>query len=206
MPTSEKFWDKHAEKYDAKTVKGPNYAARLDRVAEWAGETGNVLDVGCAAGEITLDIAPRVGAVHGIDISPRMIELASAKATERDIRNAQFSAVDPADSSLGEGTFDAITLFSVFHLVDDVEAMLPRLRDLLRPGGVLITETPCIGSWNPLWRVLVVLAVLTRMAPKVRVLKVDELESMIAAAGFEVEESKVYNPKSRMQCIMARRR
>ena len=29
---------------------------------------------------------------------------------------------------------------------------------------------------------------------------------MIAAAGFEVLESKVYNPKSRMHCILARKR
>ena len=44
------------------------------------------------------------------------------------------------------------------------------------------------------------------MAPPVVMLKVAELESMSAAPGFEVMESKVHNPKSRFQCIMAKRR
>ena len=206
MPTSKRFWDKQAARYDAKMVKASNYAKRLERLDAWIEDSGVVLDVGCASGELTLDVAPHVGQIHGIDVSPRMIELARAKAKERGIGNAHFSAVEPADSSLADASFDAITAFSVFHLFEDVPGMLLRLRDLLRPGGVLITETPCLGSWNPGWRILVKLAVLVRMAPFVRVLTVAELESMITDAGFDVVESKVYNPKSRMQCIMARKR
>ena len=206
LPTSKRFWDRQAARYDAKMVKGPNYAKRLERVDAWIEDSGVVLDVGCASGELTLDIAPHVGQIHGIDVSPQMIELARTKADERGIENAHFSSVEPADPSLAEGSFDAITAFSVFHLFEDVPGTLLRLRDLLGPGGILITETPCIGSWNPSWRILVKLAMLIRMAPLVRMLKVAELESMITDTGFDVVESKVYNPKSRMQCIMARKR
>ncbi|UCD75766.1 MAG: class I SAM-dependent methyltransferase [Phycisphaerales bacterium] len=213
MAASEEFWNKRAERYDAKTVKGPNYAKRIERVKAWLHDTAVVLDVGCASAEITLDIAPHVGQIHGIDVSAGMIELARKKASERGIHNARFSRTDPRisprnipdDPDLAEGSFDAVTAYSVIHLLEDVPGTLVRLHDLLKPGGKLITETPCIGDWNIGWKMLVKLAMLFGMAPQVVMLKVAELESMIADAGFEVMESKVYNPKSRLQCIMAKK-
>ena len=206
MPASKNFWDKKAKRYDAQTVKGPNYAKRIERVKAWLEDTDIVLDVGCASAQITLDLAPHLGQIHGIDVSANMIEIATKRAQEAGVHNARFSQLDPADPSLAEASFDAATAYSVLHLVDDVPSTLARLRDLLKPGGTLITETPCIGDWNPLWRILVKLAMLVGMAPPVLTLNVAELESLLAEAGFEVVESTVYNPKSRLQCILARKR
>lgn len=206
MPASEKFWDKRADRYDAKLVKGPNYATRLERAAAVFKQADSVLDVGCATGEITLDLTRHAGQILGIDHSVNMVSLANAKAHERGITNARFEQMEPADPRLAPGSFNAITAYSLIHLLDDAPATLARLRDLLVPGGYLITETPCLGDWNIVWRVLVKLAMFTGMAPAVLCLKVAELESMITDAGFEVLESKAYNPKSGLQCILARKR
>ena len=206
MPASKDFWDRQAKRYDAKLRKGPNYAARLERAAAVFKDTDHVLDVGCASGVITLDLAHHAGQILGIDHSANMVKMANAKARERGITNARFEQMEPADPRLAEGAFAAVTAYSMIHLLDDPPATLARLRDLLAPSGHLITETPCLGDWNMLWRVLVKLAMLVRVAPLVRSLKDAELESMIADAGFEVLESKVYNPKSGMHCILARKR
>ena len=206
MPSSQGFWDKRAARYDAKLHKGPNYAARVERAAAVFEATDSVLDVGCASGEITLDLAPHAGEILGIDHSCRMVDVANAKARERDISNARFEQMEPEDPRLAEGAFNVVTAYSVIHLLDDVPGTLGRLRDLLVPGGHLVTETPCLGDWRPVWRILVRLAVLVGMAPPVVGLRVAELESMIANAGFEILESKVYNPKSRLHCILARKR
>lgn len=206
MPASKNFWDKRAERYDAKLNKGPNYAARLERAAAVFKDTDNVLDVGCASGEITLDLARHAGQILGIDHSANMVKLANAKARERGITNARFEQLEPTDPRLAKSAFNAVTAYSVIHLLDDAPATLARLYDLLVGGGHLITETPCLGDWNIAWRVLVKLAMLVGMAPPVVCLKVAELESMIADAGFEVLESKVYNPKSGLQCVLARKR
>jgi 2-polyprenyl-3-methyl-5-hydroxy-6-metoxy-1,4-benzoquinol methylase len=205
VPTSKDFWDKRADRYDAKLHKGPNYAARLERAAAVFGEGASVLDVGCASGEITLDLAAHAGEILGIDHSPNMIDVASGKARERGIANARFEPMEPGDPRLAEGAFDVVTAYSVIHLLDDVPGTLARLHDLLVPGGHLVTETPCLNDWNPAWRVLVRLAVLVGMAPPVVGLRVAQLESMIAGAGFEILDSKVYNPKSRLHCILARK-
>ncbi len=206
MPASRNFWDKRAQRFDAKIKKGPNYAARLERAAAVFKDTDHLLDFGCASGEITLDLAPHAGQILGIDHSANMVKLANAKATERGITNARFEQLEPADPRLAEAGFNAVTAYSVFHLLPDPPATLARLRDLLAPGGHLITETPCLGDWNIAWRVLIKLAVTARLAPPILSLKVAQLEPMIADAGFEILDSKVYNAKSGQHCILARRR
>jgi 2-polyprenyl-3-methyl-5-hydroxy-6-metoxy-1,4-benzoquinol methylase len=206
MRTSQNFWDRRADRWDAKLYKGPNYAARLERAAAVFKATDSVLDVGCASGEITLDLAPHVQEILGIDHSSRMVEAANAKARALDIRNARFEQMEPHDPRLAEGAFNVVTAYSVIHLLDDVPARLGRLRDLLVPGGHLITETPCLDDWNVVWRVLIRLAVLVALAPPIVGLRAAELESMITNAGFEILDSGVYNPKSRLHCILARKR
>lgn len=206
MPTSIKFWNKRARKYDRKLYKGPNYAARLQRAAAVFGDNANVLDVGCATGEITLDLAQHADQVLGIDHAQNMTDAGNIKARERGITNCRFEPLDAHDPALQKASFDAITNYSLLHLVDDVPATLARFHDLLKPGGHLLTEAPVLGDWNFLWRVILKLAVAFRLCPKIAAIKLAELEDMMTDVGFEILDSRVYNPKSGMHCILARKR
>lgn len=206
MPASIKFWNKRARNYDRKIYKGPNYAARLERAAAAFGDNANVLDVGCATGEITLDLAKHAQQILGIDHAKNMTDAANAKARERNINNARFKPLDANDPTLAENSFDAITVYSVFHLVDDVPSTIARLHALLKPHGHLITETSVLGDWNPIWKVILKLCMVTGIAPPVTALKLADLENMFTTAGFDILDSKVYNPKSGMHCITARKR
>ena len=105
MPTSKKFWNKRAHKYDNKLYKGPNYAARLERAAAVFGDNANVLDVGCATGEITLDLAQHAGQILGIDHAPNMAEAGNAKARESGIDNCRFEADGCDRPEPGRGVF-----------------------------------------------------------------------------------------------------
>lgn len=203
MPTSQAFWDKAAAKYDAKTVKGPNYAARLERAATWAGADARVLDVGCAGGHITLDLAPRVGRIHGIDISPKLIEIAERRRAETGVANASFAVGTADDAGLTEGSFDAITAYSVLHLVDDAAATVRRFHSLLKPGGRLIAEAPCREELHAGFRMLIAGMRWVGKAPAVRVYRQSAYEAMLREAGFEVDEVKVYNPKSMSRSFLA---
>jgi len=202
---SVRFWNKRAPKYDRKLYKGPNYAARLERAQAAFGEDANVLDVGCATGEITLDLAQHAGQVLGIDYAPEMTEIGNTRAKERGIANCRFEALDVHDPALEEGAYDAVTNYSVLHLVDDASVTIRRYHGLLKPGGRLVTEVPCLGDWFVLWRVLIKLVVLVGVAPPITVLKLRDIEAMIRDAGFEILDSSVYNPKSGMHCLLARK-
>lgn len=106
------------------------------RLAEAGLLTGQLLDSGCGTGEQTL-LAAQYGAdAFGVDISPRAIEQARAKAAERGVR-AQFEVANAL--YLGElgRAFDTIIDCGVFHTFDDADRAeyVISLATALRPGG-----------------------------------------------------------------------
>lgn len=212
MASSITFWNKRARGYDRKLYKGPNYAARLERAAAVFGQNANVLDIGCATGEITLDLAQHAKHILGIDHAKNMTDAGNEKARQRGIDNCRFEPMDANDPNLPEGSFDAITVYSVFHLIESppkgpgLPATLARLNTLLKPGGHLVTETPVLGDWHPVWKIVLLVCSVTGIAPPVTPLKLADLENMFDEAGFDIIDSRVYNPKSGMHCITARKR
>jgi cyclopropane fatty-acyl-phospholipid synthase-like methyltransferase len=106
------------------------------RLAEAGLLTGQLLDSGCGTGEQTL-LAAQCGAdAFGVDISPRAIEQARAKAADRDVP-AQFEVANAL--YLGElgREFDTIIDCGVFHTFDDADRAnyVISLAGVLRPGG-----------------------------------------------------------------------
>ena len=205
MPTQTAFWDKIADKYDGKVVKGPNYAARIERAAAWVGPDASVLDVGCAGGHITIDLAERVRAVHGIDISPRLIALARRRLEAQGATNCTFAAMSADDPALPAGQYDAVTAYSLLHLVPDAPATVRRFFELVRPGGRVIAEVPTTKDIGLHLRVLIKVATLFGKAPVVKVYSQARYEQMFRDAGFVVDEVKVYNPKSMSRSLLATR-
>ena len=71
-----KFWDKRAEKYDDVIQKhDAAYDQTIASAKSLLSTSDVVLDFGCASGEYSLDIAPVVQGVHGIDASTKALQL-----------------------------------------------------------------------------------------------------------------------------------
>jgi SAM-dependent methyltransferase len=203
---TETFWDRRSGKYDAGIRKhDAGYEKTLDKTRSLLNHSDVVLDLGCASGEIGLDLAPSVRRIRGIDPAAKMIELARLKAVERQIDNIAFECADAFDPRLGKGSFTAVVAFNVFHLLDDVPAVLARLHELLSPGGLLISKTPCLGGWNPLLRGLIRFAQKVGWAPAIRAFRPPGLEALVAR-DFEIVESTIWEAKSKTQWIVARKR
>lgn len=96
--------------------------------------TEAVLDLGCGPGMLTALLASRVpeGRVVGIDASASMIALAKA----RQIPNASFFVMDATKIPF-EDAFDLVFSNSVFHWIEDHEALLRAILRALRQGGLL---------------------------------------------------------------------
>lgn len=136
----------------------------------------DVLEVGCGTGTLLASLRPRRGV--GIDISPRMIEIACAKFPE-----FEFSVADAENFSLTD-TFDFIIIPDVIEHLSDVEAMLRAVRARCRPGGQVIVT--CV---NPLWAPVLHLAErlgLKMPEGKHRWLPARELAELARGAGFSV--------------------
>lgn len=206
MQTPDKFWDKRSKSYD-RTIQRHDaiYEERIRKTVSLLKETDVVLDFACATGEITLDIAPHVRRIHGCDVSEKMINLAMNKMQERPVENITFSRSDAFSERLASHSFSAITAFNIFHLLDDAPAVLNRLHELLAPGGLLISETPCLGERSWAVRSCIWIAVAVLSGPKIRNFTVVDLESFLANQSFEILETKILHERNKTQWIVARK-
>ncbi len=200
------FWDKRSKKYDDAIKKHDDvYKKTIETSTSLLSSSDIVLDFGCGSGEMSLDIAPQVQRLHGIDTSANMIELANQKARDRRIDNVDFSQMDVFDQGLGTNSFSAIVAFNIFHLVEDVSKVLARLNNLLAAGGLMISQTPCLGDRNFAFRYLITILQKVGVAPAILSLTTDSLESLVSSAHFEIDESKIWDEKNAIQWIVARK-
>jgi SAM-dependent methyltransferase len=137
--------------------------AHRELVERTAGELANVVappgpvvDLGCGPGAHALALARRGYDVVGVDGSPRMVEVARARAA-RDEVDVTFDVHDVgaplrfADASLG-GVLASLVLQHLSHPA----AFVAEIRRCLRPGGHLLITAPArdglLTSQKLYWR------------------------------------------------------
>jgi SAM-dependent methyltransferase len=108
------------------------------RIAEAGGFVEPAIDVGCGTGENTLELATRGLEVLGIDASPRAIEAARAKASERG-SSAEFLEADALSLGSLNRRFRTALDCGVFLVFEDSERPIyvASLASVLEPAGVL---------------------------------------------------------------------
>jgi 2-polyprenyl-3-methyl-5-hydroxy-6-metoxy-1,4-benzoquinol methylase len=143
----EAMWDGIANTWDKPGVSlGENDLRIIDETKKFLDASAVILDYGCATGSIALEMAGIVKEVHGIDLSSKMIEIARKKADERKIENIEFAHATIFDESLTEESFDLILASSILHLLENLPQVLNRIHQLLKPGGLFVSATPCLGE------------------------------------------------------------
>jgi 2-polyprenyl-3-methyl-5-hydroxy-6-metoxy-1,4-benzoquinol methylase len=72
-----------------------------------------------------------------------MISEALKRKAEANVTNVSFSQGTIFNDDLVKPSFDKITAFSIIHLLEDREKVIRRICELLKPGGLFISETAC---------------------------------------------------------------
>jgi SAM-dependent methyltransferase len=104
-----------------------------------------VLDAACGPGLYAQELIRRGAQVVGFDQSPRMVELARARAGQ-----GEFRVHDLADPIgwLTDGSVDLALCALAIEYVDDRVSALRELRRVLRPGGALVlSRQHPVGDW-----------------------------------------------------------
>jgi len=108
-----------------------------------------LLEVGCGAGHMSLELARAGFHVTGIDTSPASIEVAKSVAAENPFRDT-FGSLDYAAadflSFVPTGQYDTICFFGVLHHFEDLDSVLEHVSHCLRNGGRIIAIEPA-GDW-----------------------------------------------------------
>ena len=133
---------------DAAAASAEDVSRYSDWVAELAGllrPGARVVDLGCGAGiPATRKLASHGLQVLGVDFSAVQLHRA-----QRLVPAARFAQADMAALQLRPASADAVAAFySLIHVpLSDQQALFPRIRDWLRPGGYFLAIVGA-GRWT----------------------------------------------------------
>ena len=143
-------YDDWADIYDAVYADLDHDLGFYTGLAESTG--GPVLELGCGTGRVGLAIAAKGIDVVGVDISPRMVEAAQAKAKQRKLsERCIFQTGDMADIRLA-GSYPLVIMpfrsFQSMLTVEEQKAALATAAAHLGPGGTLAFDVfqPDVGQ------------------------------------------------------------
>lgn len=188
MDQSAKFWDRIAERYSKQPIADEAaYQEKLEVTRKYFRPDMEVLEFGCGTGSTAITHAPHVKHILAIDISSKMIEIAQGKADAANIENVTFkrSAID--DVSLPDRTLDAVLGLSILHLLDDKERVIGRVHQMLKPGGIFVTSTACLGDSMKFLKFVAPIGRFLGLMPLVKVFTTGELVASLTEAGFEID-------------------
>jgi ubiquinone/menaquinone biosynthesis C-methylase UbiE len=94
-----------------------------------------VLDIGCANGLSTFDIARFDVEVIGIDISGQQIRLAAERAEHENYGNVTFMVADADSLPIADRAVDCVLCYGALHHVPAPERTLNEVGRVLKPGG-----------------------------------------------------------------------
>ena len=121
------LFDQQAEAYDRSR---PSYPDEVIEALLGPVPAGlDVLDVGCGTGIASRQIAQRGAKVLGVELAPRMAEIARSHGIEVEV--AAFEGWDAAGR-----TFDRVTSAQAWHWLD-LPVATAKAAAVLRPGGTL---------------------------------------------------------------------
>jgi SAM-dependent methyltransferase len=102
-----------------------------DPAARW-------VETACGPGLIARAMAPRVGSVVGVDLTPTMVE--KARAAAAGVENVSFELGDATALPMPDDSLDgAITRFSLHHIPAPIR-VLEEMARVVKPGGYVIVS------------------------------------------------------------------
>lgn len=185
---SVKFWDRIAERYANSPVKDEtSYQKKLEVTRDYLQPHMDILEIGCGTGSTAIVHAPFVKHIRAIDISPKMIEIASGKAQAGNVDNVTFEVSTVAALDVADESVDVVLGLSVLHLLEDREEVITKVYTMLKPGGVFVTSTACLGDKMRFFKFIGPVGRWLGLIPLVKVFTAKELELSFTDAGYDID-------------------
>jgi 2-polyprenyl-3-methyl-5-hydroxy-6-metoxy-1,4-benzoquinol methylase len=146
---SRRLWNAEAASFDNEPDHGlrdPHVLAAWTELlkASLPPNKTDLLDIGCGTGSLSLVFAGLGYNVTGIDFSPEMIAQAEAKALVAG-HSITFHVMDAAFPQLPPQQFDVVVCRHLLWTLPEIDQVLQRWIQLLKPGGRLLLIE---GYWH----------------------------------------------------------
>jgi len=187
--TPEKFWNLLAGKYAASPINDRvAYEKKLEKIKTLLSPETTVLDIGCGTGTQCCDMAESAKHITGLDFSSILITIANQRLNERRLNNVSFINASIENTSFDAGSFDVVSAFYVLHFLRDIDSTFSHIHKLLRPNGLFIHETPCLGDKNKRMGKSLQVAGSLGIIPRINLFTAEQIEWSVEQAGFKIKE------------------
>lgn len=189
MNKSDQFWDRKAEAYAKSAISDEDsYQRKLAETQQYFTPEMQILEFGCGTGATAVQHAPHVKHIDAIDISGKMLEIGRSRADEACMKNITFSQNTLEGFQAEAESMDAVLGLNVIHLIPDRKSVLDEVARILKPGGIFVSSTGCLGnSYLRFIKFLVPLGKRLDLMPDIFILSEEQLTEEIRAAGFKIE-------------------
>ncbi len=188
MTTSTKFWDKIADKYSKQPIADEeSYQKKLKITQEYLKRDMKLLEFGCGTGSTAIIHAPHVKHIRAIDISQNMITIAKKKAEVQNIKNITFEQLTIEELKGEDCTYDVVLGLSIVHLLEDKEKVMTKVYSLLKPGGIFVTSTTCLGDTMSWFKLIAPIGKFFGFFPLVKVFTTQHLIDSLTDVGLIID-------------------
>lgn len=195
MSRSTKFWDRMAKGYARRPVADEaSYRKKLEITRGYVKPDMAVLEFGCGTGSTAIAHAAYVNHIQAIDLSANMLEIARSKAADAGVSNVTFQQASIDAFEAPDESFDAILGLSILHLLTDRNAAIAKVYRMLKPGGIFVSSTVCLGD-SMKWLKPIAPTIGRLFGLVIRVLTSADLLRSLTEAGFTIEQEWQPGPK-----------
>lgn len=103
---------------------------------------GDVLEIGCANGDLSVFIASHGSFLYGVDIDPIAVDLARHKAAKLGFDSCRFQIGNGYQLQFQENMFDTVVVAEVLEHVDDPKKIITEAYRVCKPGGTILISVP----------------------------------------------------------------
>ncbi|MEM7045159.1 MAG: class I SAM-dependent methyltransferase [Pseudomonadota bacterium] len=188
MTETAPFWDKIAERYARKPVPDEDiYQRKLTITQGYFTPDMKVFEFGCGTGTTAIKHAPFVDHIHATDVSAKMLEIAEEKAAKAGVDNVTFERAAIDDFEVADASVDVVLGLSILHLVADRNRTIQKVEKMLKPGGVFVSSTACLGDKLWFFKYIAPIGRFLGLMPVLKVFTIKELENSLISAGFNID-------------------
>jgi 2-polyprenyl-3-methyl-5-hydroxy-6-metoxy-1,4-benzoquinol methylase len=163
------------------------YQKKLKKTRAYFRPDMEVLEFGCGTGSTAITHAPYVKHIQATDVSPKMLKFAQDKADANNIDNVSFQCTTIEELNQPDESLDVVLGLSILHLLENKEAIISKVHKLLKPGGVFVTSTACIGDDMKFFKYIAPIGRFFGLMPYLNIFTARNLENSLTEAGFKID-------------------